>query len=197
MDELTIINKALLRCGLPLAAALQDCDWNAAFVFDTCSKEVLRQFTWSFARKIAALQMNASAEHGWRHSYNLPADCLRVVDVHCMSDMRTPKATYEIIAGKLCANVSPCYLRYVSSSIPVASYPIDFADAVAARIAVEIASLSTQSMGLAPQLLQSYELSLIKAQATDARENAERVPFDHNITLSRGGVDERVGRRGR
>lgn len=197
MNQETIINKAMLRCGLPLTAALEDCDWNAAFIFETSAEEVLRQFTWSFARKITSLQVATTQIPGWGKTYFLPTDYLRVVDVHACSDMRAPKARYELVGNNLCANVSPCILRYVSKTTPVESYPVDFADVVALRIAVEISSLSAQTMGMVPQLTQLYELSLAKAQATDARENADRVPLDHNILLSRGGIEEGVGSRRR
>lgn len=190
MDQLTIINKAHLQCGLPLAAALVDCEWNAAFVFDTCAEEVLRQFVWSFARKITSLGQTSSQTHGWKYTCRLPADCLRVVDIHNCSDMRAPKARYELMGSELLCNVSPCYLRYISKTTPIESYTADFADALSKRIAVEIAGLSTQNMGILPQLMQAYQLSLAAAQATDARETAERVPLDYNILLSRTGVNE-------
>lgn len=194
MDQLTIINKALLKCGLPLAAAINDCDWNAAFVYDSCARELLRGFSWGFAQNFIAISPGGSPAHGYQFSYQLPADYLRVVDVHCVHDLRSPKARYQIQGRRLLTNVSPCYLRYISSSYGCESWPDDFCDALAARIAVEIAPLSAQTSSMTGQLMQLAQLALANAQATDARECAERVPLDYNILMSRAGAGERRGK---
>lgn len=192
MDKLTLVNKALLKVGLPLAAALNDCDWNAAMVFDAASEEVFRSFTWNFAQKYVSLGQGSAPGHGYDFSYPLPADCARVIDVHCQHDLRSPRARRSVVGKQLYTNVSPCNLRYVSKATPIADWPADFCDAVAARIALEIAPLSTQSASMVPQLMQLYQLALATAQAADARETTERIPHDVNIWAARAG--EGVGK---
>lgn len=194
MDKLTIINKALLKTGLPLAAALNDCDWNAAMIFDSATHECLRSYPWGFAQEFAALGKGDAPAHGFEYSYPLPADCVRVIDLHCQFDLRSPRARKTVVGRKIFANVSPCYLRYVSSRTPVSTWPADFCDAVACRIAMEIAPLSAQTVALTPQLAQLYQLALATAQASDARETTERVPLDVNIYAARAG--EAVGKGG-
>lgn len=194
MDQLTIINKALMKCGLPLAAALNDCDWNAQLVYDSAVEECLRDFAWNFATRFATLAPSAPPAHGFAKGYQLPDDCLRVIDVHCMHDLRTPPARYERVGDMLYTQVSPCHLRYVSSNVPCGQWPSDFCNVVSCRIAWEIAPLSTQTASLTPQLAQQYYTALAAAQATDAREIAERVPLDVNILMARAGY-ENVGRR--
>lgn len=194
VDQLTIINKALLKCGLPLAAAMNDCDWNASMVYESASHEVFRAYTWGFASRHVTLGQISVPAFGFAHAYQLPADCARVIDVHCMNDLRSPQARYVVQGRTLLANVAPCHLRYVSNAVPVSQWPADFADAVAWRIALEIAPLSAQTMSMTPQLLQGYNLALANAQAMDARECMERVPLDLNILLSRAGVGEGAGK---
>lgn len=194
MDKLTIINKALLKCGLPLAAAVKDCDWNASLIYDSCARELLRGFSWGFAQNFVSIAQAGVPAHGFDHAYQLPADCLRVVDVHCVFDLRSPKARYVIQGKRLLTNVAPCYLRYISSSYGCESWPDDFCDALASRIAMEIAPLSGQNMSMTSQLAQLAQLALANAQATDARENAERVPLDHNILMSRATGNDRRGK---
>lgn len=197
MDQLLIINKALMKCGLPQAASLADCDWNANTVFESCTDECLRSYAWNFAQKLTSLSPGTAPTHGFTKSYALPEDCVRVIDVHGTSDLRSPKARYVIAGQDLLTQVTPCYLRYVSKSITVDKWPPDFADAVACRIAMEIAPLSAQTMSMSGALAQFYYTALANAQAADARESAERVPLDHNILLSRaGGGQENVGKRG-
>lgn len=194
MDQLDIVNRALLKCGLPLAASLNDCDWNASLVFEAVSHECLRNFAWNFATEFEQLTPQGTPRFGFERAYALPAACLRVIDVHCAHDLRSPKARYQVAGKKLFTQVVPCYLRYVSAAIPCEDWPTDFCNVVAARIACEIAPLSTQTSSMTPQLMQGYALALAEAQATDARETAERVPFDHNILAARVGY-ENVGRR--
>lgn len=194
MDKLTIINVAQMKCGLPLSAALNDCDWNAALVFDNCTHEVLRSFCWGFAQEFRVLALSGKPEFGFEKEYNLPVDCVRVVDVHGCNDLRSPKGRYTLKGKVLRTQLMPCYLRYVTNTVPCEDWPPDFTDAVASRIAMEIAPLSAQSMQLVPMLTQKYLTSLANAQATDGRENMERVPHDIDIWGARGGY-ERVGAR--
>lgn len=194
MDQLTIINKALLKCGLPLAAAINDCDWNAALIFESASHEVFRNYAWNFATRYVTLGQQGAPAFGFEYNFQLPADCAKVIDVHCLHDLRSPQARYAVQGKKLLTNVCPCHLRYVSHDISVGDWPPDFADAVAWRIALEIAPLSAQTMAMTPQLMQGYNLALANAQAVDARECMERVPLYWNILLARGGVGEGAGK---
>lgn len=190
MDDLTLINKALLRCGLPLAAAVADADWNASFILATVKEELLRCHAWSFARKIEPLAQSTQSTHGWLKTYELPSDCLKVVDIHATADVRAPKARYEIVAGRLACNIVPCYLRYVSDDVGVGSYPPDFANAVAYKVAERIAPLSGQSTQLAQVIAQDAEVALQKAMVADSQEGFDRVPLDRDILLRRGGISE-------
>lgn len=192
MTKLDVINNALLKAGLPFAATQGDEDWNALFVFDKVVGEILRGYGWGFASKYAALNMDAGAPvHGFKYSYSLPADCIRMIDVHCQTDLRSPKARYKIAGRKLLTNASPCYVRYVSDDAAkdeeIDSWPMDFMDAVAFRIALEITTLSGENMAVVPQLTQQYQISLGTAQLNDARESMERVPLEGSIQAARGG----------
>lgn len=196
MEKLDVINRALMKCGLPLAASLNDCDWNASVSFDDCSREVLRSYCWGFAQRFVALAPTGKPVHGFEHSYKMPDDCLRIVDARGCFDLRSPRVRHVRVVGReIYTQMSPCYLRYICDSVAPEEWPPDFADAVACRVACETAPLSTQTMALTPQLMQLYQVSLATAQATDARENAERVPRDIDIWAARGGY-EQVGKRG-
>lgn len=187
-DKLLVINKALLKVGLPLAANLEDCDWNAKLVYENVTEQLLRGFAWGFAQKFEKLTNGtASPTHGYRYSYALPAGCLRVIDVRQENDSGAPKARYVLTGRALFTNVSPCYLRYVDKVLEPANWPPDFTDAVASHIAVEIAALSGEKIGLVPQLVQLANIALAEAQMNDARENTERVPLNDSLYAMRSG----------
>lgn len=187
MDRLWVINAALLKVGLPLAADIGDCDWNASYIYENCAREVLRSHAWGFAQRFAVLErLGEEPPFGYKYFYRIPGDCLKLIDVHCQSTLRAPKARFSQQKDKIACNVAPCYLRYVGLELEPDDWPADFTDAVASLIAVRIAGLSAEKMGMVPQLLQLYQLALAQAQLTDARENTERVPLDMSIYESRG-----------
>lgn len=125
MTLLDVINAALLKVGLPLAATLEDCDWNARFVFDNVVNRLLRGYAWGFAQKLAVLNpMPNDPCFAYKYRYQLPDDNLRVVDVHNCQNLRSPKATYMMEGKFLLTNVSPLlsalYLE-LSGPLPVAA----------------------------------------------------------------------------
>lgn len=187
-DKLSIINAALMKVGLPLAASLTDCDWNASSIYDTVAAQVLRSFAWGFATRYAVLGRSVQEPaFGFQYAYTLPQECLRVIDVRCGEDLRSPRARFVLSENLLYANITPCNCRYVARILDPSVWPPDFADAVAARIAAEIANLSAQTMSMTSGLVQLYQLSLAQAQAIDATETTERVPLDESILAGRSG----------
>lgn len=187
MTKLDILNRAMLKCGLPLAASLDDSDYNAVMVYDTCVEEALRAHPWSFARGYAMLtQVNTAGQHGNRYTYQLPEDYLRMIDCRQDSDQRSPRARdVERSGDYLLCNINPCFLRYTKKVTDVSKWPADIAEAVSALIAVKIAGLSTERMELVPQLLQFYNLQLSLAQAADARELRQSVPDQSQFVTAR------------
>lgn len=176
MDKLSLINAALMKCGLPLAASLQDADWGASDRFAAVADTLLRAHAWNFATKYAALTKQGAPAHGWLAAYRLPTDCLRVLDVRPTQDLRGPQARFAVAGSALYCNCSPCNARYVARVADPGSWPADFADAVATRLAAEIAPLSAQSFGLGASLLQLAQLAFQQAQAADAAEQRDRLP---------------------
>lgn len=188
MDKLTIINRALMRCGLKLAASLNDCDYNAHIIYEDVKRECLRSFAWGFAMRFSVFgRAEADPAFGYSYAYRMPEDCCRVVDVRASQDIRAPRAEYTT-AGKLVyTNASPCNARYVSFDIDPDDWPLDFASAVSSRIAWEIAALSAESMNLVAPLMQQFAAAMQLAQINDSREQTARA------STSRFSVDVRNG----
>ncbi len=182
MDKLTLINMALMKCGLPLAASLNDCDWNAQLMFEQCAGEALVSHAWGFAQKSATLVMDPeSPQFGYNYRYRMPEDCLRVLDVRAEHDSRAPKGRFRVQGRYILTNANPCHARYIGRFLDPGDWPPMFCNAVAARIAQEIAGLSAENMAMVPQLLQAYKLALTEAQLMDARESTERVTLDVSV----------------
>ena len=185
MDKLQLINSALLKTGLPPAATLNDCDWNASAVFSLAAEEALRTHAWSFAMRYATLERSSAPPFGFDYAYRMPEDCVSVVDIRPTQDLRSPKARFVTRGRDIFTNASPCNARYTGREMDISIWPPDFCNAVATRIAAEIAGLSAEKMALAPQLLQLYQIAINEAIKNDAREETERVPLDESLYAGR------------
>lgn len=179
MTRLEIINSALQKCGLPLAAALTDVTWNANEYFENNVRQVLKAHAWGFATKHDTFTANAVAPtHGFTFSYDLPTDCLRVIDIRPANDLRAPAARFTVVGKQLFANVTPCNARYIYDCIDPDLWPDTFADVVATKLASEIAPLNSQSFGLGASLKQMYAAVLQSAVAADAMEERTILPIE-------------------
>lgn len=187
MNKLEVINFALMKCGLPLAATLTECDYNAGLIFDNDALIDLESHAWGFAQKFAVLEKAATPPlFGKQFAYLRPNDCVRLIDVRAEKNLRAPKGTFVKEGEKIYADVNPCYARYVWRCLDPTFWPAYFCDVVAAHIACDIAALSAEKMALVPQLYQLYSASLNRAMANDAREETERVPLDDSLFAGRG-----------
>ena len=190
-DKLSVVNMALLKTALPLAASLDDFDYNIGLVFENVATEALRTHAWNFARRFRQLEASAlGAVSGYKHAYFLPQDAALIIDVRAENDIRAPKGRFETDGNLVYCNCSPCYARYVRLELDPARWTADFANAVASRIAAEIAGLSAEKIAMIPQLMQLYDYWLARAMANDAREQTERVPLDDSLYAMRSGNEK-------
>lgn len=186
MDKLGVINLALLKVALPLAANLEDCDYNASMIFDNVADQNLKLHAWGFAQKFAILEeARSTPAFGYPYAYLKPADCVRIIDVRQDNDLRAPRARMSPEGALVFTTARPCYARYVWRCLDPQYWPADFTDAVACHIACEIAGLSGEKIALVPQLYQLYTVSVSKAMANDAREVTDRVPLDESLYRAR------------
>lgn len=186
MDKLGVINMALLKCALPLADNLGDIDYNANFIFENVTRETLRAHVWSFAQKFAALTPSSQApRHGFGLAYDMPADCIRLLEVRSSSSHNAPQAEFSLQGRLVFTNAQPCNARYIHACLDPELWPPDFTNAIAARLACEIAGLSAEKLSLVPQLLQLWQMHLNIAMANDSHEEKARMPLDDSLYANR------------
>ena len=189
-NRTTIINTALQRCGAAgINLAFEDTQEAAiaTAAYERCRKLVLAQHPWSFAMKYETLARNVDKPAvGYAHSFALPADCLSVVSVHpywtdeegtvMPSDMfRQRQAKWEVVGRDVYSNLPLLALRYVSDA--ETEMPEEFANALAWRLAFEIAPYLQQGTNQAASFLQLYTQALDEAKVlNDVQERPEDVP---------------------
>lgn len=186
-DKLYVLNCALRKVPLPEKASLNDIDWDALVLFDNCVAQVLQSYEWNFAQTIITLQRSATKPStGYLYSYDMPADCIRVLSIRQHETLRAPQARFSTPGRKIYCNISPCNLQYVRFVNDPEDWPPAFLDAVACRIAMEIAALAAQDAQASMRLVAMYERALGIAQQIDATETRQRIPLDFSIYAASG-----------
>ena len=185
-----IINVALQRCGAAgINLAFQDTQEAAiaTAAYERCRKLLLAQYRWGFAEKsIALAQGTDKPAFGYSYAFPLPGDCVQVVDVHPYEvdedgtiippDMfRRRQAKWEIVGRSVHSNFPLLALRYVSGA--ETDMPESFANALAWRLAFEIAPYLQQGTNQAAQFMQLYEQALDEAKVdNDVQQRPETMP---------------------
>ncbi len=178
-SEVAICNLALqdLGRGLMITAldensqAARSCRLRYPYARDAC----LRAYDWNFAAARASLPALAAAPaFGFAHAYQLPTDCLFVREV-----LGGDAYPWTVEGGKLLTDMSaPLNVTYTRAETNPALFDPLFAEALAARIAADVAVSLTESSGKAQALWQVYQAKLAEARRRDAQECGEGGPPD-------------------
>ena len=189
-NKTMVINTALQRCGAAGINLAYENTQEAAIAtsaYERCRKLVLAQYPWRFAMRYATLARNVDKPAvGYAYSFALPADYLSVVSVHpyCVDDegtvmpadmFRQRQAKWEIVGRDVYSNFPLLALRYVSDA--ETEMPEEFANALAWRLAFEIAPYLQQGTNQAASFLQLYNQALDDAKVlNDVQQRPEEVP---------------------
>jgi hypothetical protein len=165
--------------------------------YEHCRDATLRDFPWGFATKIEPLALLPSDSYfGYSYVYAYPEDCLyakAITNVSVYNGMQhgvgglrwfwdessdllgaytTPYRIIQSTDGNnraIATAWSDAYLVYTAKSPIVALYPPDFVDAVAWRLAMEIAK-PLQAKVTVAELMTMYRSSLANAWANNSNE---------------------------
>lgn len=131
MDELEILNNALINTGNSILTVLNDGsdEWQAASrAFDRSLDDLISQHGWPFARKSADLVKapdadNPSQEYDYAH--RLPTDLLHLKRVFYTSGTQKIPTTQYIVMGRLvCLNeISGVAAEYIALPADTAWHP--------------------------------------------------------------------------
>jgi hypothetical protein len=173
-SKVGICNSALIKLGASTIMSLTDGSKNANLCNEQYGKlrdELLRAHPWNFAIRRAKLaQLSAAPAFGFAHAYQLPADWLRTVSVHD-NEAGTGAVRYRIEGRRILADAPDIYLRYVSVVDDPNDMPAAFQEALAWRIAADLAQAVTQSTTVQEAMLQGFRPALATAKSIDAIED--------------------------
>lgn len=173
-SEVTICNLALGKLGAGSIIAMDEESTEARVSrlhYAQTRDEVLRSHPWNFAIKAEVLVLNTdSPPFGWTYEYELPADCLRVLEMNGWDLSKRP-GNWEIQGRKLMTHSAIANVRYIQRIVDCNQFDSIFVEALALKLASKIAMPLNGSTGMSGDLLTQYEkLTGGQARRTDAFE---------------------------
>jgi len=181
-SSVDVCNRALSRVGGARITALTDDSKQARAcnsAYAPIRDEVLRAHPWNGAISRASLaKLETSPAFGYDDEYQLPADCLRVVEVY---DATLP---WVVEGRKLLSDEgSPLSIRYVRREEDPNQWGPLLVSAVAARLAMEICEELTQSNTKREVATREYEQILSRARMADGQEQSP-MPFEEDAWIN-------------
>jgi hypothetical protein len=211
MSKATICNLALAHVGNTKGISNIDTDTSVEanmcrLFYDQCLLDMFESFQWPFARTRAELGLvEEDPTPNWKYSYRMPADAGRMIAIgdtnlfiawdfnwagnwtdNGMGLMKIPLPLYEIVsdnAGKLIyTQIADAVIYYERRVTNPTLWPVSFANALAWRLAAEIALPLSRDPKIAQNAERKYELEISRAYAAQLNESPTEVLEDSEIT---------------
>ncbi len=168
--ELEVQNQALYRCGAePIASASDDVERArvVASSWPFVREEVLRSHSWNCTTERVVLTPSVTAPvWGYATAYDLPADCLRVMEADTAYEWRV-EGRQVVTQGSGDLNI-----RYQKDLAPD-DWDASLTIAVVLRLAAEIVERVTDSTTKREALIAEYDAWIRQARQADAQEQSE------------------------
>ena len=191
-SEVTICNIALARLGQTQITSLTEADKKARLClvfYEPMRDAVLQDAWWTFATKRQTLsQLVATPDSGFDYYYQLPADCLD--PRYLENDL----IEYVIEGDKLITDsTEDIELVYTQQLTDTTLFSPNFVDALAYRIAAELAMSLTNDLKKHDQLLNIYASIVAQASAHDKRTRKRKVTRHTGwVSMRKGSTTERT-----
>ncbi len=183
MHQIDIINLALVRLGASSITSLTEGSTeaaNASKVWTPALNSALQACRWGFntRRQALALREEHPAGAAYAFAYGAPADLLQPYEIF-QSDITKDRPIPFLHEGGLIYTDQPgAVLIYGAMTDSASDFSAQFCDALAWRIACDLAGPLTQKNSLMEYTFQRYEDSISQARA--AAGNAQR-PRDDKV----------------
>ena len=173
-SETTISNAALVALGERRITSLEDNSKNAKLLkerFPEVRDDLLRSYTWSFATKRARLATVKAPLWGFDNAYQLPNDCLRLIACNNPAEEQ-----YRVEGRQVVTDIGPeLEIEYTSAVTDVSQMDVLFREALAAKLALDLAEAVTGSTAKVKELGETFKTKLRAARTPDSQEQSVRV----------------------
>lgn len=178
--DIGICNLALARLGVQAVQSLDDPSQEAracARLYPQARDALLRMHPWNFASKRRALTLlSAAPAFEWAYAYAYPSDCLEARAIWRPEGFagraRFVVETGEDLLSKVILTDEPdAKLLYTAAVSDSRMFDAGFADALAWRLAAELAQPLAASDSKQKAMLAMFQDSLARSMVSDARES--------------------------
>ena len=198
-SSVDIANSALTKLGEKRITALTDNQKGAReinAVFELRRDKLLRAFNWNFAMKRTNLSALSDApEWGYTYQYQLPSDCLRVVQVNDFYVIPgfadfvgagPDEEPFRIEGATIVTDfVAPLKIRYVRRVTSSGDFDAAFVEAFAYDLAFETCEAITQSSTKKESLREGRRQEILEAIRANAIELPPQAQADDAWIASR------------
>lgn len=155
-----------------------------ANLYPTVRDDMLRSHPWNCAIKRAVLAPDAVAPaFGYTHSFELPADFMRVLEV----GTNGAQIDYLVEGRTIQADTTVLELRYVFRNEVENTWDAHLVKLVTLAMAAALAYPVTQSSALQQSFEQKLEMTLKRARAVDGQEDPPQTLGDERLLRARFG----------
>jgi len=176
ITSIDVANRALMLLGGREITSFTE-DSNEAKIAKTLYLStrdyVLRAYPWASLKRRKELNELADKPISeYEHQYQLPEDCIRVLEVFSPSANKVYQ--WEVNGTAVLANQSPLSIVYLSNAIPESKYSTQLVQALVYRLASEMAYAMTGNNTSMSNFNALFSQVLDEARTTDSLEQSAR-----------------------
>lgn len=178
-SSVDICNSALVKLGAARITALSD-NTKAAIAcndqYDRLRKEVLRAHPWNFAISYISLSATANTPvwDKWTKEFLVPSDVLRVLETDLV-DGEKWELGYNVDGNKVIfCNSDSLKIKYIKDITNTTRFEPNFEEALAFRLAADLAYHLVQSQTVQQQMFRYYKEFMATAMSFDAQEMSQQ-----------------------
>lgn len=177
-SDVSICNQALSWLGGNLIISLDDntteakiCKANYVPLRDAVTEE--GKWTWA-TQRYKLLPNPQTPVYGYGQRFEIPSDVLTVVQVTQFEENANDSDdfNFRVEGNFIMSNVDVIYMKGIRRIVDVSQFTTTFIQALAARIAADIAGVITESTTKEGQMLVKYERLMKTALAIDGLQGA-------------------------
>ena len=181
MSEVSICNQALSWLGQEPIISLDDetrTAWLCKSNYGPLRDAVLEGHDWKFAMKRYQLPALVPAPvFGWSNAYPLPSEVLRVKEFNLVDfNDETREWDIENVDGRKCivTNETTCEIKALARVTETTLFTPLFAQALAARLATDLAIPITNSRSLQQDMFSLFMEKMKRAASTDGTQGKSK-----------------------
>ncbi|BCD83597.1 hypothetical protein PSm6_00040 [Pseudomonas solani] len=153
-------------------------------LYPTVRDDLLRAHPWNCCVKRIQLAPDAdSPAFGWSYSFQLPSNCLRILEV----TSRDYNIDYKAEGRSILCDEASVDLRYVFKNEDENTWDTSLVNLATLAMAARLAYPITQSASMEQSRMQEFQMALRVAKAVDGQEEPPETLGDERLLAARMG----------